>query len=36
MNQAHEPQMEKLKEMWFGGHQGDSSRVPSKGYKIDT
>ena len=32
MDQAHEPQMGKLREMWFGGHQGD----PSKGSKIDT
>jgi len=23
MDQAHEPQMGKLREMWFGGHQGD-------------
>ena len=36
MNQAHEPQMGKLREIWFGGHQGDPSRVPSKGPKIDT
>ena len=36
MNQAHEPQMRKLREMWFGGHQGDPSRVSSKGSKIDT
>lgn len=35
MNQAHEPQMGKLREMWFGGHQGDSSRVSSKGSKVD-
>ena len=32
MNQAHEPQMGKLREMWFGGHQG----VPSKGSKVNT
>ena len=32
----HEPQMGKLREIWFGGHQGDPSRVPSKGPKIDT
>ena len=36
MNQAHEPQIGKLREMWFGGHQGDPSRVPSKGSKADT
>ena len=36
MDQAHEPQMGKLREMWFGGHQGDPSRVPSKGSKIGT
>ena len=36
MNQAHEPQIGKLKEMRFGGHQGDPSRVPSKGSKVDT
>ena len=36
MDQAHEPQMRKLKEMWFGGHQMDPSRVPNKGSKIDT
>ena len=36
MDQAHEPQMEKLREMWFGGHQRDPSRVPSKGSKIET
>ena len=36
MNQAHEPQMGKLREMWFGGHQGDPNRVPSKGSKVDT
>ena len=35
MNQAHEPQMEKLREMWFGGHQGDPSSIPSKGSKVD-
>ena len=35
MDQAHEPQMGKLREMWFGGHQGDPSRVPNKGSKID-
>ena len=22
--------------MWFGGHQGDPSRVPNKGSKVDT
>ena len=32
---VHEPQMGKLKEMWFGWHQRDPSRVPSKGSKID-
>ena len=36
MDQAHEPQMGKLREMWFGGHQGDPSRVPNKGSKVDT
>ena len=36
MNQAHELQMGKLREMWFGGQQGDSSRVPNKGSKVDT
>ena len=36
MNQAHEPQMGKFREMWFGGHQGDPNRVPSKGSKVDT
>ena len=36
MDQAHEPQMEKLREMWFGGHQGDPSKVPNKVSKIDT
>ena len=36
MGQTHEPQMGKLREMWFGGHQGDLSRVPRKGFKIDT
>ena len=36
MNQAHEPQMGKFREMWFGGHQRDPSRVPSKGSKVDT
>ena len=36
MDQVHEPQMEKLRKMWFGGHQGDPSRVPSKGSKVDT
>ena len=36
MNQAHEPQMGKLREMWFGEHQGDPSSVPSKGSKVDT
>ena len=34
MDQAHEPQMGKLREIWFGG-QGDPSRVPSKGSKVD-
>ena len=28
--------MEKFKEMWFGGYQGDPSKVPSKGSKVDT
>ena len=36
MNQLHEPQMGKFREMWFGGHQGDPNRVPSKGSKVDT
>ena len=36
MDQAHEPQMGKLREMWFGGYQGDPDRVPSKGSKVDT
>ena len=36
MDQAHEPQMGKRREIWFGGHQGDPSRVPNKGSKIDT
>ena len=36
MDQAHESQMGKLREMWFGRHQGDPSRVPSKGSKIGT
>ena len=35
MDQSHEPQMGELREMWFEGHQGDPSRVPSKGSKID-
>ena len=28
--------MGKLREMWFGGYQGDPDRVPSKGSKVDT
>ena len=36
MDQAHEPQMRKFREMWFEGHQGDPNRVPNKGSKIDT
>ena len=36
MNQAHEPQMEKFREMWFEGHQRDPNRVPRKGSKVDT
>ena len=36
MDQAHEPQMGKFREMWFGRHQGDPSKVPSEGSKIDT
>ena len=36
MNQSHEPQMRKLREMWFVGHQGDPSSVPNKGPKVDT
>ena len=35
MDQAHEPQMGKLREMWFGRHQGDPNRVPNKGSKIN-
>ena len=30
------PKMGKLREMWFGGHQGDPSRALSKGSKVDT
>ena len=36
MDQAHEPQMGKLREMYFKGHQGTPGRVSSKGSKIDT
>ena len=36
MDQAHELQIGKLREMWFGKHQGDPSRVPNKGSKVDT
>ena len=36
MDQTHEPQMGKLREMWFGGHQGDPNRVPSKDSKVNT
>ena len=36
MDQAHEPQMGKLREMWFGGHQGDPNRIPSTGLQVDT
>ena len=36
MDQAHEPQMGKLREIWFGGHQRDPSKVPNKGSKVDT
>ena len=36
MNQAHEPQIGKFREMWFRGHQGDPSRVPKKGSNVDT
>ena len=36
MDQAHEPQMGKLREMYFKGHQGNPGRVSSKGSKIDT
>ena len=36
MNQAHEPQMRKLREMWFEEYQGDPSRVSNKGSKVDT
>ena len=31
MNQAHEPKWGKLREMWFGRHQRDPSRVPNIG-----
>ena len=36
MDQAHEPQMGKLREMWFGGHQRDPNRIPSTGLQVDT
>ena len=36
MNQAHEPQMGKLREMWFGGHQKGSQQSSNKGSKVDT
>ena len=36
MDQAYEPQIGKLREMWFGRHQGDPGKVPSKGSKVDT
>ena len=36
MDQAHEPQMGKFMEMWFGGPQGDPSRVSNEGSKINT
>ena len=36
MDQAHEPQMGKLREIWFGGHQRESNRVLNKGSKVDT
>ena len=36
MDQAHEPQIGKLRKMWFEGHKRDPSRVPSKDSKIDT
>ena len=36
MDQVYEPQMGKLREMRFRGHQEDPSSVPSKGSKIDT
>ena len=36
MNQAHEPQMGKFKEMWFGGHQKGSQQNSSKDSKVDT
>ena len=36
MNQAHEPQMGKLREMWFGGHQKGSQQSSSKDSKVDT
>ena len=35
MDQVHEPQIGKFREIWFEEHQGDPSRVPSKGSKID-
>ena len=36
MNQAHESQMGKFREMWFEGHQGDPSKVLNMGSKVDT
>ena len=36
MDQAHKPQIGKLRKMWFEGHQGDPNRFPSKGFKVDT
>ena len=36
IDQAHKLQIEKLREMWFEGHQRDPNRVLSKGSKIDT
>ena len=36
MNQAHELQKGKLREMWFGGHQRRPQQSSSKGSKVDT
>ena len=35
MNQTHELQIGKLREVWFGGHQGDPNKIPNKGSKVD-
>ena len=34
MNQAHELQMGKLREMWFEGHQRDPSKVPARAPRL--